>query len=113
MAGDNYFSKLESDRQGKGDTWEDAATVVKTESQLGQDNTQEPFSVFTNIQKRMIVLIAALTTLLPPLTGSTYYPVIPTMAHDLNVSVSDIGYTITAYLVRIAHDSSHLDVRNG
>ena len=113
MAGYNYSSKHKGYRQGKGNTGQDAATVVKTESQLGQDNMQEPFSIFTKIQKRVIVLIAALTTLLPPLTGSTYYPVIPTMAHDLNVSASDIGYTITAYLVRISHDSSHLDVRNG
>ncbi|KAI1845232.1 hypothetical protein JX265_005387 [Neoarthrinium moseri] len=58
-----------------------------------------PFSVFSLIQKRLIVFIVALTTLLPPLTASIFYPVITLLARDLNVSVTEINLTITIYLI--------------
>ncbi|KAI0396781.1 major facilitator superfamily domain-containing protein [Xylariaceae sp. FL0594] len=61
-----------------------------------------PFSVFTLMQKRFIVFIVAMTTLLPPLTASIFYPVIPLLARELHVSIADINLTITIYLVRIA-----------
>ena len=59
-----------------------------------------PFSVFSLFQKRFIVFSVALTTLLPPLTASIFYPVITLLARDLNVTVTDINLTITIYLVR-------------
>lgn len=75
----------------------------------GQERTESesPYSVFGTAELRLIVLIAALTTLLPPLTGSMYYPVIPTMARDLHVSNNDIRYTITAYLVCAKEEKQH------
>jgi len=80
---------------------DNAVPVTVPPSQDGQEDNEAsaPFSVFSIAQKRLIVLIAAFTTLLPPLTGSMYYPVIPMLARDLHVSVTDINYTITAYLV--------------
>ncbi|KAH8702307.1 major facilitator superfamily transporter [Talaromyces proteolyticus] len=62
-------------------------------------NSEAVFSTFKVAEKRLIVLIVALTTLLPPLTGSMYYPVIPMLAEELHVSISDINLTITAYLI--------------
>ncbi|KAH6655376.1 major facilitator superfamily domain-containing protein [Truncatella angustata] len=41
----------------------------------------------------------ALTTLLPPLTASIYYPVITELARELNVSITEINLTITVYLI--------------
>lgn len=58
-----------------------------------------PFSVFSQAQKIFIVFIAALTTLIPPLTASIYYPVITQLAGELHVSITDINLTITTYLV--------------
>ncbi|RYP24497.1 hypothetical protein DL765_000517 [Monosporascus sp. GIB2] len=58
-----------------------------------------PFSIFSRVQKIFIVFIAALTTVIPPLTASIYYPVITELAKDLHVSVADINLTITTYLI--------------
>lgn len=55
---------------------------------------------YSQAQKIFIVFIAALTTLIPPLTASIYYPVITQLAGDLHVSITDINLTITTYLVR-------------
>lgn len=77
---------------------ENISAAIQQEMQSATDS-DPPFSVFTPADKRLIVLIVAFTTLLPPLTGSMYYPVIPMLAYDLNVSVNEINYTIMAYLV--------------
>ncbi|KXJ85486.1 major facilitator superfamily domain-containing protein [Microdochium bolleyi] len=58
-----------------------------------------PYSVFTDLQKRCIVFIVALTTLLPPLTASIFYPVITLLSRELNVSITEINLTITIYLI--------------
>ncbi|KAI1322386.1 major facilitator superfamily domain-containing protein [Xylariaceae sp. FL0255] len=71
------------------------------EEQANSDTTQlgPPYSIFSPAQKRLIVLIVALTTLLPPLTASIFYPVIPLLARELHVSITDINLTITIYLI--------------
>ncbi|KAI0133722.1 putative MFS transporter [Xylariales sp. AK1849] len=71
----------------------------KQEEKRAIVDSEPPFSIFRSAEKRFIVFIAALTTLLPPLTGSMYYPVIPMLARELQVSITDINYTITAYLI--------------
>lgn len=84
-----------------------SSDVLDTEKELdgvqrenqGNPQSEGPFSVFSKAQKRFIVFIAALTTLMPPLTASIYYPVITMLAEDLNVSTTDINLTITTYLV--------------
>jgi len=58
-----------------------------------------PYSVFSNFQKWLVVFIVALTTLLPPLTASIFYPVITLLADQLGVSITEINLTITIYLV--------------
>lgn len=78
-------------------TVSDAVDPEKGPSQAQPD---PPFSVFSQAQKILIVFIAALTTLIPPLTASIYYPVITQLAGDLHVSITDINLTITTYLVR-------------
>jgi hypothetical protein len=75
--------------------------IPKEEKRDGPD-ASPPFSIFSLMQKRFIVLIVALTTLLPPLTASIFYPVITLLARELHVSITDINLTITIYLVRIS-----------
>jgi len=58
-----------------------------------------PYSVFSNFQKWLVVFIVALTTLLPPLTASIFYPVITLLADQLGVSITEINLTITIYLI--------------
>jgi hypothetical protein len=82
-----------------------AASIEKGKAFKEQDgqaagNADAPFSIFSLAQKRLIVFIVALTTLLPPLTASIFYPVIPLLAREFHVSITDINLTITIYLVR-------------
>ena len=58
-----------------------------------------PFSIFSKREKIFIALVASLATLLPPLAGNIFYPVIELIATDLDVSVNQINLTITGYLV--------------
>ncbi|KAH8596840.1 major facilitator superfamily domain-containing protein [Bisporella sp. PMI_857] len=85
---------------------EKTAVVLRSpESQDGQvigDPIGDPeaiYSIFSIAEKRFITLIAALTTLFPPLTANIYYPVIPLLAKELNVSISAISLTVTVYLI--------------
>jgi hypothetical protein len=88
------------------DTEKDAVTsnISKEEKEVKEE--EEPYSIFTIAEKRFITFIASLTTLLPPFTGSMYYPVITLLAEDLNVSISAVNLTITAYLVRCLEPTS-------
>ena len=58
------------------DLEKDAAISNPSKSKEGQDIREpEPvYSVFSTGEKRFITAIAALTTALPPLTASMYYP---------------------------------------
>jgi len=76
--------------------------IPKEEEKHDGPDPSPPFSIFSLMQKRFIVLIVALTTLLPPLTASIFYPVITLLARELHVSITDINLTITIYLVRIS-----------
>jgi hypothetical protein len=65
--------------------------------------TDEPFSIYTKKQKRLMVVFAAIAAFFSPLTASIYLPALNTLAKDLNVSNSQITLTITTYLVCKAH----------
>ena len=58
-----------------------------------------PYSVFTRYQRIAIVSIAGLTGLLSPLSSTLYMPAIPTIAIELGISISDVNFTITSYLI--------------
>jgi hypothetical protein len=69
------------------------------QEQQGNTQPEDSFSVFSQAEKKFIVFIAALATLIAPLTASIYYPVITVLAVDLDVSTTNINLTITTYLV--------------
>lgn len=56
-------------------------------------------SIFTKRQKQAIVLCAALTAFLSPLSSQIYLPALPSIAEDLHVSNSQINITITTYMI--------------
>jgi MFS family permease len=58
-----------------------------------------PYSVFTRYQKVAIVSIASLAGLLSPLSSTLYVPAIPTIAIELGVSIREVNFTITSYLI--------------
>ena len=71
----------------------------KPEDESAVAELEQPYSIFRNREKKLIIFIASLTTLFPPLTSSMYYPIIAELAGDLKVSITKINLTITMYLV--------------
>lgn len=56
-------------------------------------------SVFTDKQKRTVVFIAALAGWFSTASSFIYFPAIPFLADDLNVSVERVNLTVTSYLI--------------
>ncbi|KAF7122920.1 hypothetical protein CNMCM5793_001096 [Aspergillus hiratsukae] len=57
------------------------------------------YSIFTNGQKRLIILAAALASSFSPFSANIYYPSLNSIAADLHVSSSQINLTITTYMI--------------
>ena len=60
---------------------------------------EDVHSVFSPLQKRLIVLTASTAALLSPLSSNIYLPALNLIASDLHVSNSLINLTVTSYLV--------------
>ncbi|PLB45422.1 MFS general substrate transporter [Aspergillus steynii IBT 23096] len=56
-------------------------------------------SVFSERQKKFSIIISSLVSFLAPVSESIYYPAIGSLADDLDVSRSDINFTITAFMI--------------
>lgn len=65
------------------------------------DVPDDVHSVFTPLQKRLIVLAASTAALLSPLASNIYLPALNLIATDLRVSDSQINLTVTSYLVSV------------
>lgn len=62
-----------------------------------------PYSVFSRFEKGTYVYLASLAAFASPVSSSTYYPAMLTLASDLHVSLTEISLTITTYMVRFCH----------
>lgn len=91
-------SKRMSD-SGDGDTDSHHDEPVETTPLLPTHHCQR-YSTFTTLQKRLIILAAALASAFSPLSANIYYPALNSIAKDLKVSTSQINLTITTYMVR-------------
>ncbi|OTA58874.1 MFS general substrate transporter [Hypoxylon sp. EC38] len=58
-----------------------------------------PYSVFSSVQKKWIVFIAALAGWFSAASSFIYFPAIPFLARDTNVTVENINLTVTSYLI--------------
>lgn len=58
-------------------------------------------SIFPRWQRIIYVYIASLAAFASPVSSSIYYPAMSSLAHDLNTSLTNISFTITAYMVRM------------
>ncbi len=58
------------------------------------------YCILSEPAKISVILIASFAAIISPISGSIYFPALDSLAHDLDVSVSLITLTITAYLVR-------------
>ncbi|KAI3329198.1 MFS general substrate transporter [Xylariaceae sp. AK1471] len=59
----------------------------------------EPHSIFDRRQKALLVFIAATAATFSGFSSNIYFPALPTIADDLNVSVELVNLTITSYLI--------------
>jgi hypothetical protein len=62
----------------------------------------EPHSIYTQNQKRLMVVAAAIASTFSPITGNIYLPALNSVAHDLKVSNSVVTLTVTFYMVSTA-----------
>ena len=58
-----------------------------------------PYSAFSTAQKRFIITMISLASLFSPLSGQIYYPVMPTLVQNYNLTPALINLTITTYMV--------------
>ncbi|KAJ5354391.1 uncharacterized protein N7496_012824 [Penicillium cataractarum] len=77
----------------------DNVEPVETTPLLSHTGPQKPYSVFTNTQKRLIILAAAIASTFSPLSANIYFPALNSIAKDLGVSPSQINLTITTYMI--------------
>lgn len=64
-----------------------------------QATPTEPYSIFTNREKRWISSLASFGAMFSTLMGYVFFPAIVPMSRGLSVSVSFVNLTVTSYLV--------------
>ncbi|KAI0101086.1 MFS general substrate transporter [Daldinia grandis] len=60
---------------------------------------EEPYSIFDKRQKALIVLVVSTAATFSGFASNIYFPALPTIAHDLNISIELVNLTVTSYLV--------------
>ncbi|KAI1372492.1 MFS general substrate transporter [Hypoxylon crocopeplum] len=60
---------------------------------------EEPYSIFDKRQKALVILIVSTAATFSGFASNIYFPALPTIARDLNVSVELVNLTVTSYLI--------------
>ncbi|KAG7289356.1 hypothetical protein NEMBOFW57_005723 [Staphylotrichum longicolle] len=63
------------------------------------DPAEQPYSIFDKRQKAVIVVIISFAATFSGFASNVYFPALPTIAKDLNVSVELVNLTVTSYLI--------------
>ncbi|KAM7212871.1 MFS multidrug transporter [Rhypophila decipiens] len=63
------------------------------------DAETEPYTIFDKRQKAIIVVISSIAATFSGFAGNSYFPALPTLASDFNVSIDLINLTVTSYLL--------------
>ena len=58
-----------------------------------------PHSLFTKQQKIAITVLVSLASVLSPMSATIYVPALPSIAEDLNVSITLINLSVTSYMI--------------
>ena len=72
---------------------------AKVDTEAQEPVPTQAYSVFTAVQKRWIVFIAASAGWFSTASSFIYFPAIPFLSRDLHVSVQKINLTVTSYLI--------------
>ncbi|KAL7949345.1 major facilitator superfamily domain-containing protein [Trichoderma barbatum] len=76
---------------------ENASPTVETPPPVS--DTNEPYSIFDSRQRAFIVIIVSTAATFSGFASNIYFPALPTIAKDLNVSVELVNLTVTSYLI--------------
>ncbi|RKL02089.1 hypothetical protein BFJ70_g17369 [Fusarium oxysporum] len=60
---------------------------------------EEPYSIFDKRQTALIVTLVSVAATFSGFASNIYFPALPTIAHDLDVSIELINLTVTSYLI--------------
>ncbi|KZF21696.1 MFS general substrate transporter [Xylona heveae TC161] len=60
---------------------------------------EEPYSIFDKRQKALIIVIVSTAATFSGFASNIYFPALPTIAKNLNVSVELVNLTVTSYLI--------------
>lgn len=77
----------------------DVQESVEANERIQTAVAQEPYSAFSTAQKKWIIALVAFAGWFSSLSSFIYFPAIPSMASDLDVSIERINLTVTAYLI--------------
>ncbi|KAF3225007.1 hypothetical protein TWF191_005855 [Orbilia oligospora] len=84
---------------------ENATTDSSTPAPIASANddsilsTEPPYSIFDHRQRALIIFIISIAATFSGFASNIYFPALPTIAHDLNVSIELINLTVTSYLI--------------
>ncbi|KAF3217601.1 hypothetical protein TWF106_007907 [Orbilia oligospora] len=84
---------------------ENATTDSSTSAPIASANddsilsTEPPYSIFDHRQRALIIFIISIAATFSGFASNIYFPALPTIAHDLNVSIELINLTVTSYLI--------------
>ncbi|KAI1819393.1 major facilitator superfamily domain-containing protein [Xylaria intraflava] len=103
MSGQQHSASA-SEKDGQGhDAIDRAEAGVKDNGQPGVTELSVPqqkiYSIFTVIEKRLIVLGAAAGAVFSPLTAQIYFPALNQLSADLDVSITEVNLTVTTYMI--------------
>ena len=70
-----------------------------TPEKLQKTENSEPHTTLSEVEKRLVIVIASFAAFISPISASIYYPALDPLASDLGVTPSTINLTITAYMV--------------
>lgn len=103
---------LETNEQGDAALDHDAETQLSNVSETAgshageggsgerpRDVEDEPFSRFSTRQKMIITTLVSLASILSPMSATIYVPALPTIAKDLDVSVTLVNLSVTSYMI--------------
>ncbi|KAI1419958.1 major facilitator superfamily domain-containing protein [Xylaria sp. FL1777] len=88
--------KTETAASDAGITAEEADAEPPSEVQAPSG---EKYSAFSTIEKRAIVLAAAIGAFFSPLSAQIYFPALDTLTRDLHISVTEVNLTVTTYMI--------------
>lgn len=80
----------------------EAGTLGETAQKTKTNNTTSsgpPYTAFSNSTRWFIVFMAGSAAFFSPLSGQIYYPVMPTLVRNYNLTTSLINLSITTYMI--------------